>query len=41
MILETPVGDDELGHARDLATLRALFDVSRRTTSSKRRTRAR
>ncbi|MEX2501829.1 MAG: deoxyribonuclease IV [Trueperaceae bacterium] len=24
MILETPLGDDELGHARDLATLRAL-----------------
>jgi deoxyribonuclease-4 len=25
MILETPIGDDELGHARDLATLRGLL----------------
>ena len=25
MILETPMGDDELGHARDLATLRGLL----------------
>ena len=25
MVLETPLGDDELGHARDLATLRALL----------------
>jgi deoxyribonuclease IV len=24
MVLETPLGDDDLGHARDLATLRAL-----------------
>lgn len=26
MILETPLGDDERGHARDLATLRSLLD---------------
>ena len=26
MILETPLGDDEQGHARDLATLRSLLD---------------
>ena len=26
MILETPLGDDEQGHARDLATLRSLFE---------------
>lgn len=25
LVLETPLGDDELGHARDLATLRALL----------------
>ena len=25
MILETPIGDDELGHARDLAILRGLL----------------
>ncbi|MGH7338812.1 MAG: deoxyribonuclease IV, partial [Myxococcota bacterium] len=25
-ILETPLGDDELGHARDLATLRRLIE---------------
>ena len=27
MILETPMGDDELGHARDLATLRRLLEA--------------
>jgi deoxyribonuclease-4 len=26
-ILETPVGDDELGHARDLAILRRLIEA--------------
>jgi deoxyribonuclease-4 len=26
LILETPIGDDELGHARDLATLRGLLE---------------
>jgi deoxyribonuclease-4 len=26
MILETPLGDDEQGHARDLATLRSMLD---------------
>jgi deoxyribonuclease IV len=41
MILETPLGDDEQGHARDLATLRELAGVSRRRSSSKRRTRGR
>jgi deoxyribonuclease-4 len=25
MVLETPLGDDEQGHARDLATLRKLL----------------
>lgn len=28
MILETPLGDDEQGHARDLATLRSLIGTS-------------
>ncbi len=28
MILETPIGDDEMGHARDLATLRGLAPKS-------------
>lgn len=40
MILETPFGDDELGHARDLATLRGLLEerdgVSRRPSSAPR-----
>jgi deoxyribonuclease-4 len=35
MILETPIGDDERGHARDLETLRGLTaGVSRRTGPS-------
>lgn len=42
MILETPLGEDERGHARDLETLRGLAgEVSGRRSSSKRRTRAR
>ncbi len=40
MILETPIDDDERGHARDLEILRGLLGaVSRRTSASKRRTR--
>ena len=42
MVLETPIGDDERGHARDLEKLRSLLGrVSDRKSSSKRRTRAR
>ena len=42
MVLETPLGEDERGHARDLETLRGLVgEVSGRRSSSKRRTRAR
>jgi deoxyribonuclease-4 len=44
MILETPPGDDEQGHARDLATLRGLLGTAvtpRRAAVSRGRTRAR
>jgi deoxyribonuclease-4 len=35
MVLETPIGDDEAGHARDLALLRELLGASRTGTASK------
>jgi len=44
MILETPIGDDEGGHARDLATLRGLAGggkLSAKRGSSRGRTRSR
>lgn len=42
MVLETPPGERESGHARDLATLRGLLEgATSATAASKRRTRAR